>query len=122
MEMQDSLTHSSFYEARGKNGVKRRPAQSKSPPRPTLAGDAFNSYDVYHRAPSGVHRTDRWEAEQQGMGMPSGQHDFPLYAQTLEELEAEFSRQTGEVRELHDKEEDEEHFRHREVCLASSSL
>ncbi|CAA6667528.1 unnamed protein product [Spirodela intermedia] len=100
--------------AHGKNGVKRRPAQSKSPPRPTLAGDAFNSYDVYHRTPSGVRRTDSWEAEQHGMDMPSGQHDFPLYAQTLEELEAEFNRQTGEVRALHDKEEDEENFRHRE--------
>uniref|UniRef100_A0A1D1YQ69 5'-3' exoribonuclease 4 n=2 Tax=Anthurium amnicola TaxID=1678845 RepID=A0A1D1YQ69_9ARAE len=101
--------------AYGNNGVKRRPAQSKSPTRPTFAGDAFNSHDAY-RQTTDMHKTDRWEPERRGMDALSGHHNFPFYAQTLEELETEFKKEAMEVGTYRDKEEDEENYRHRE-CI-----
>ncbi|MQL87254.1 hypothetical protein Taro_019808 [Colocasia esculenta] len=49
------------------------------------------------------------------MDVHSGRLDLPVYPQTLEELEAEFKKETLEIVRIRDKEEDEENYRHREL-------
>lgn len=107
--------HSAFREAYGNNGARGRSSHSKSPQRPTFAGDAYRSYDG-HIQNIGVQKTDGWDNERRGADIHSGRKfDFPAYPQRLEELEMEFKREAMELGIIRDKEEDEENYKHREV-------
>ncbi|KAH7655126.1 Zinc finger CCHC-type protein [Dioscorea alata] len=97
-------------------GGKGQPARSKSPPRPGFGGGSFGSYDDHNRN-SGMHAADNWGIERQGAEFHSERKfDYPVYPQTLEELEMEFKREAMEFGRVRDKEEDEENNKHRE-CM-----
>lgn len=41
--------------------------------------------------------------------------NFPSYSQSLEELEMEFKKELMELGKLHDQDEDDENYKHRQV-------
>lgn len=95
------------------DGARGQSAHSRSPPRPTLGGDAYNSFG--HNRNTVMHKTDNWNVEWSAVDFRSEQKlEFPTFPQTLEELEMEFKRETMEVGKFRDKEEDEENHKHRE--------
>lgn len=50
---------------------------------------------------------------------PESKFECPSFLQTLEDLELQYKREAMELAKLRDKEEDDENFKHREVCYAS---
>lgn len=68
----------------------------------------------------GGYRNDGWDTERRGSDMQSGrQFEYPAFPQTLEDLELEYKREAMELGRLRDKEEDEQNYKHREVCILS---
>lgn len=107
------LTHSSFGEAYGNDGARGRSSHSRSP----YPNNSYNSYDA-HGQGRGGYRMDGWDAERRGSDMQSGRKfEYPVFPQTLEDLEFEYKREAVELGKIRDKEEDEENFKHREVRL-----
>lgn len=47
---------------------------------------------------------------------PESKFECPSFLQTLEDLELQYKREAMELAKLRDKEEDDENFKHREVC------
>ncbi|XP_064949411.1 uncharacterized protein LOC103996982 [Musa acuminata AAA Group] len=96
-------------------GGKGRPAPSKSPLHSTSGRDAFKSYDGRnHRTSMHDHS---WDIERQRMDSHSEhKFDFSNYPRYLEELESEFKKEIMEIGRIHDQEEDEENYKHRE-CI-----
>lgn len=116
------LTISSFGEAYGSDGARGRSSHSKSPVRPSYVGNSFNSYDGHSQNRSSF-RADGWGADRGGSNMqPVSNFDYPSFPQSLEELELQYKREAMELAKLRDKEEDDENFKHREVCCASIFL
>ncbi|RWW25347.1 hypothetical protein GW17_00010316 [Ensete ventricosum] len=110
-----ALTYMFFiYEAYFNGGGKGRPAPSKSPLHSTSGRDTFKSYDVRNHHTS-MH-DHSWDIERQRMDSHS-EHKFDIsnYTGSLEELESEFKREIMETGRIHDQEEDEENYKHREV-------
>lgn len=66
----------------------------------------------------GVQRTDGWVNERRGSEIQSSRNfEHPAFPHTLEELELEYKREAMELGSIRDKEEDEENYKHREVCI-----
>ncbi|KAJ6816659.1 uncharacterized protein M6B38_415155 [Iris pallida] len=108
-----SRNTSSHGRAYANDGARSQSAHSRSPPRPTFGGDAYNSFS--HNRNTVMHKTENWNMERYATDFRSEQKvEFPTFPQTLEELEMEFKREALEVGKFHDKEEDEENHRHRE--------
>ncbi|GFZ13651.1 hypothetical protein Acr_23g0020360 [Actinidia rufa] len=60
--------------------------------------------------------TDGWDSERRGSHMQSGLNfEYPVSAQTLEELELECKREAMELERILDKEEHEEKYKHHEA-------
>ncbi|PSR94702.1 Alpha,alpha-trehalose-phosphate synthase [Actinidia chinensis var. chinensis] len=75
--------------AYGNDGARSRSTHSNSPARPLYTGNSRNSYDNHNRS-LGAYRTDGWDSERRGSRMQSGLNfEYPVSAQTLEELELE---------------------------------
>lgn len=108
--------YSSFHEAYGNDGARSRSSHSKSPARAPYAGNSYNSFDGHSQSMSS-YRSDGWDTERRASNMQQ-RHQFesPAFSQTLEELELEFKREAMELGSIRDKEEDEENYKHREVC------
>ncbi|KAL7200295.1 hypothetical protein ACSBR1_032258 [Camellia fascicularis] len=105
-------------QAFGNNGARGRSSHSKSPPRHPYTANSYNSYDG-HSQSMGTHRSDRWDTERRGSDMQSGRNfEHPAVSWTLEELELDYKREAMELGRLRDKEEDEENYKHREVCIS----
>ncbi|KAK8614475.1 hypothetical protein V6N13_068275 [Hibiscus sabdariffa] len=112
--MSNSLPYSSFHEAYGNDEARGRSSHSKSPGRP-YAGNSFNNYDGHNRN-MGACRTNGWDTERRGSDLQSGnQFEFHAFPQTLDEFELEYKREAMELGRIHDKEEDEENYKHHEV-------
>lgn len=111
------LTYSSFHEAYGSDGARGRSSHSKSPGRPPYASNLHNSYDGHNQSMGG-YRNDGWDIERRGSDMQSGhQFEYPAFPKTLDELELDYTREAMELGRIRDKEEDEENYKHREVCV-----
>lgn len=110
------LTYSSFHEAYGKDGAKSRSSHSRSPGRAHYASNSYNSYGGHHQSVGG-YGNDGWDTERRGSEMQLGrQFEYPAFPQSLEDLELEYKREAMELARVRDKEEDEENYKHREVC------
>ncbi|URE16093.1 zinc knuckle family protein [Musa troglodytarum] len=108
-----SLTYSSFHEAYANDGGKVHATRSKSPLRTAFGRDAYKSYDG-HDHYTGMH-DNNWDVAR----LRSDSHseckvNFPSYSQSLEELEMEFKKELMELGKLHDQEEDDENYKHRQ--------
>ncbi|XP_026665099.1 uncharacterized protein LOC103719217 [Phoenix dactylifera] len=117
---QKFLRGSSQARAYANDGGKGRPARSKSPLRSSFGGDVYRPYGG-HSHNTGLHKSSNWDIERHGIDSHSEhKFDFPNYPQTLEELEMEFKREVMELGRVHDQEEDEENYKHRE-CIRELS-
>ncbi|WOL18381.1 hypothetical protein Cni_G27176 [Canna indica] len=102
-------------QAYANEGGKSRQMRSKSPLRTNFGRDAFKSYDVRNNYTGG--HDDSLDIERRRMDPHSERKfDFHGYPQSLEELEMEFKKELMELGRIHDQEEDEENYKHRE-CL-----
>ncbi|CAD5188769.1 unnamed protein product [Musa acuminata subsp. malaccensis] len=109
----NSFTCSSFHEAYANDGGKGHATRSKSPLRTAFGRDAYKSYDG-HDHYTGMH-DNNWDVAR----LRSDSHseckvNFPSYPQSLEELEMEFKKELMELGKLHDQEEDDENYKHRQ--------
>lgn len=115
------LTLCSFHEAYVNDGARSRPSHSKSPGGPPYTGSLYNSYDGHDQNMVG-YRNDGWDTERRGSDLHSShQMEHPTFLQTLEDLDVEYKREAMELGRIRDKEEDEENYKHREVCVLLSS-
>ncbi|CAK7348463.1 unnamed protein product [Dovyalis caffra] len=102
-------------QAYGNDGVRSHSSCSKSPARPLYAGNSYGSHDGRSHSTAG-YRTTGWDIERQGSDLQSGHRfEYSTFPQTLEELELEHKRDAMELARIHDKEEDEENYKHRET-------
>lgn len=108
-------------QAYANDGVKSRPAHSKSPTRPTTYGDnSFISYDGQNRN-IGLHKRSGWDVGKSGIdSLFKHKPDISNHPQTLEELEMEFKREMDDLGSVRDQEENEEILKHRE-CIRDLS-
>ncbi|RZC48702.1 hypothetical protein C5167_017130 [Papaver somniferum] len=102
------------------DGARVRSTHSRSPGQPTFASNAAsNPYDG-HTHVIGSSRPDGWNIEKRvpEVNPGGGRFEFPAYPKTLEELELEYKREAMELSRARDNEEDEENYKHREVCTS----
>lgn len=80
-------------------------------------GNPYNSYESRSQS-RGDYRPDGWNANRDGQEMHSGRNfDYPPFPKSLEDLELQYRREAMELARFRDKEEDEENYKHREVCF-----
>lgn len=64
-----------------------------------------------------MHKNEGRDAEKRVPELQSSHKgSYSTFPQTLEELELEYKRDAMDIAKIRDKEEDDENYRHREVC------
>ncbi|CAI0469826.1 unnamed protein product [Linum tenue] len=100
-----------------KDGRRSRSSHSKSPRRPPHGGDSYGSYDGHSRG-TGSGGLDGWDAGRRGGSeflSHNQQSEYSYFPRTLEELELDYKKEAAMLGRIHDKEEDEENYKHREA-------